>query len=347
MDYLRGAAAFGIMAYHLASWEHGPQPADTVLGRVGIYGVSVFYILSGLTLQHVYADRMGTIRSVRGFFIRRGFRIFPLLWAVTLLAVALSQQPPDPADLALNLTGLFGFVAWDTYFSPGVWSIGNELVFYAMFPIIALAARRPWSLWVAGAVLGGVYLLFAFGILSASVPLSEQWSHYINPLGQAFLFFLGVLIGRLLGSVRLPRPAAHALLWGGVAAFVLLPTGAEQIDLVTGWNRLAFTALCAALVIAVYKMPVSLPRPLHVPLVTLGHISYAVYLLHPLVHEILERLGADVLPPALLIPLAMALTLAAAYLSYRCLEIPLNRLGRRLSGPGEQPGVPATAGPHG
>ncbi|HEX6179628.1 MAG TPA: hypothetical protein VFZ47_00205, partial [Chitinophagaceae bacterium] len=49
LDYLRGLAAFGIMAYHFMMWTMGEMDSSRKMGRVGIYGVSIFYVLSGLT----------------------------------------------------------------------------------------------------------------------------------------------------------------------------------------------------------------------------------------------------------------------------------------------------------
>ena len=50
LDYLRGLAALGILAVHLSTLAVGPLSTNSFPGRYGVYGVSVFYILSGLTL---------------------------------------------------------------------------------------------------------------------------------------------------------------------------------------------------------------------------------------------------------------------------------------------------------
>lgn len=329
LDYLRGLAALGIMVYHLMSWSFGPQPVDTFLGRVGTYGVSVFYVLSGLTLQHVYASQMTNMRTVRQFFVRRVFRIFPLLWLVTIAALLLARVMPDLLDLFLNLSGLFGFVAWDTYFSPGVWSIGNELVFYALFPFIVLAAKRRWGLAIAGGVLGVFYLYFAFFGIDPSSDLAEEWSIYINPLNQAFLFYLGFLIGHVLHAKNVKPLALHLGLWLSLALFIVWPTTANHMDIVTGWNRVVFTLLCVVMCAAVFKLRPSLPKPLHLPLVTLGHASYSVYLLHPIVFTFLARF--EILGVRGLAIATFGVTLLLAYASYRWFEMPINRLGRKVS----------------
>lgn len=147
LDYLRGVAALGILVYHYTSWTLGVPSAQTPLGRVGIYGVAIFYVLSGLTMYHVYAGRMDSLRQVRTFFVRRAFRIFPLLWLVSIATLVLARKWPDPVTAFLNATGLFGFVDWDGYIALGAWSIGNELVFYALFPLVVLTLRRGWAFW--------------------------------------------------------------------------------------------------------------------------------------------------------------------------------------------------------
>ncbi|HOY69302.1 MAG TPA: hypothetical protein PLZ85_00405 [Methylotenera sp.] len=50
LDWLRGLLAFSIMIYHLTSWEISPLESSHLLGRLGIYGVSMFFLLSGLSM---------------------------------------------------------------------------------------------------------------------------------------------------------------------------------------------------------------------------------------------------------------------------------------------------------
>lgn len=110
LDYLRGIAASVIMIYHLSSWVFGRHDVGSFLGKSGVYGVSIFYILSGLTLFYVYYESLkNEVVSVIKFFVKRIFRIFPLLWIVTFLGVFYVGKVPNFLDLLLNLTGLFGF----------------------------------------------------------------------------------------------------------------------------------------------------------------------------------------------------------------------------------------------
>jgi len=285
LDYLRGLAAFGIMIYHYLGWTLGEFSADTFMGRLGIYGVSIFYVLSGLTLYYVYYEKMRPSKEdIISFFKKRIFRIFPLLWLVTIVTILLSQTLPDFTNLFLNLSGLFGFIRWDKYISTGVWSIGNELVFYVFFPFFILFIKRFKPLIILLVlVIFGLYLYFAFVKLNPDLTLSEQWKDYVNPLNQVFLFLGGFLIGFLLHDTKIKNSIIFFLLFLAFVLFTYYPATGDPINIVTGTNRLIFTASCFLICICFCKLTFKFPKFIHNPLILLGEASYSVYLLHPIV----------------------------------------------------------------
>lgn len=238
LDYLRGLAASGIMIYHYLSWTLGKFTADTFMGRLGIYGVSVFYVLSGLTLYYVYYEKMKPSKEdIVSFFKKRVFRIFPLLWLVTIVAILLSGTIPDFTILFLNISGLFGFIRWDSYFSTGVWSIGNEMVFYFFFPFFILFIKRFKPLMILlTVVLLGFYLHFAFVKLNPDLTISEQWKNYVNPLNQVFLFLGGFLIGFFLHDAEFKNSTIFFVLFFLLVLFTFYPATGDTINIVTGTN---------------------------------------------------------------------------------------------------------------
>jgi len=273
------------MIYHFLLWTFGKFSADTFMGRLGLYGVSIFYVLSGLTLYYVYYDKMKPSKEdIISFFKKRVFRIFPLLWLVTIVAILLSRKIPDFTDLFLNLSGLFGFISWDKYFSAGVWSIGNELVFYVFFPFFILFIKRFKPLMILlTLILFGLYLYFAFVKLNPDLSLSEQCKNYVNPLNQVFLFLGGFLIAFLLHDTKIKNSAVVFLLFLAFGLFIFYPATGDTINIATGTNRLIFTASCFLICICFYKLTFKFPEFIHKPLTLLGEASYSVYLLHPIV----------------------------------------------------------------
>lgn len=289
LDYLRGLAAFGIMIYHYCSWGLGDFSSDTIMERIGIYGVAIFYVLSGLTLFHVYFEKLNFSReSIFSFFKRRIFRIFPLLWfinIVSLLYIYISNTSfPSYKVILVNFTGLFGIVAWWAYFSTGVWSIGNELVFYIFFPFFVLLTKsKKISMLILSLFILSCYLYFAFIKLNTNITLAEQWKNYINPLNQVFLFLGGFLIGYFFHNKKIQINTSLILLISGLLIFIFYPSTGNSINIVTNLSRLVFSFSCFIICLSVYKITKDLPRVIHRPLSFLGEMSYSVYLIHPVI----------------------------------------------------------------
>jgi exopolysaccharide production protein ExoZ len=87
LDWLRGLMALSILLFHLGQYDHlsGPQASGSVIGRLGIYAVSIFFIVSGLSIAIAHDKYFDSINDIFNFYIRRIFRIWPLLWAVVFL----------------------------------------------------------------------------------------------------------------------------------------------------------------------------------------------------------------------------------------------------------------------
>lgn len=333
LDYLRGLAAFSIMIYHYCGLITGNHySADTILGRLGIYGVSIFYILSGLTLYLVYQKRI----NVQDFAIKRIFRIFPLLWLAILATIMVTFKIPESRKLVLNATGLFGFIDPGAYIGMGMWSIGNELVFYVFFPVFMYLINKKSLLFnIFSALLLAVYSVFAFRLLNASNSLAEQWGTYINPLNQVFLFASGVALGHTFQRMRVNNKAILLLLLASVALFVFYPADGDSINLVTGWNRIVFTTIVFLICFCFYKTTYELPQILHKPLSILGEASYSVYLLHPIVwlamKRVLDKTGIE-LPLIIKLILPIVTTLIGSYMIYIYFEKYFVKVGKRVTG---------------
>lgn len=332
LDYLRGVTAFGIMIYHYLSWTLGKFSADTFLGRLGVYGVSIFYVLSGLTLFYVYFDKMDPTREqIFSFFKKRVLRIFPLLWLVTFLAIFISGKSPNITDLLLNLSGVFGFVKWDTYFSAGIWSIGNELVFYIFFPFFLFFTKNYKALMVLfSLVIFAVYLHFAFNILPDSAE-NEQWRNYVNPLNQVFLFLGGFFIGFFFNQKQFSSVSIIVLLIATIVLFIFYPVYGDQFNVKTGFNRLVFTVLSFVICFCFFKMSITLPKLVHMPLKLLGEASYSVYLLHPIIYELIGSIREYTFQfsESIRLSLSIGATLIISYFAYQYFEKYFMNLGRK------------------
>jgi peptidoglycan/LPS O-acetylase OafA/YrhL len=126
----------------------------------GYLGLTVFFFLSGYlitTLLRMELDRTGRI-SLKQFYLRRTFRIFPPMYVVLSVACALpllgvvrgSVHASTVAIQAAHLTNYYIIQnGWWEGIAPGTWvywSLAVEEHFYLFFPLLYIGLVRyvPW-----------------------------------------------------------------------------------------------------------------------------------------------------------------------------------------------------------
>jgi len=335
LDYLRGLAALTVMLFHFQKWETGYWDADSFLGKCGVYAVSVFFVLSGLTLTLVYANKeVATPATWVSFGIKRIFRIFPLLWLATAATIILDETPYQFGRILLNFTGLFGFFDPSGDIALGAWSIGDELVFYLAFPFLLwLGLRRPWLFYLVFAAVMVLGVCYAFWWTYNRQSVTEQWPVYVEPLNHAFFFMSGMVWGLWQNRMAALSPA----FWKrGLALclllFVFYTPGPDPAGLITGINRVLLSLLVIGLTGAWYLAMPQFSRWPNRALRWLGEVSYSVYLLHPLVYRSLKALDTRFLGGVgeWVFISALLVTFMVSHLSYRFLEKPMMDFSKRV-----------------
>ncbi|WP_281231872.1 acyltransferase family protein [Flavobacterium gelatinilyticum] len=332
LDWLRGLMALSIMFYHVSGWEGFRLESDTILGRLGIYGVSIFFILSGLSMAIVYNSYIINLKTAVKFIIRRVFRIWPLLWLVCFYLFfqsRLSGEGCSLLGLIFNITTLFGFIKPSAYMATGSWSIGNEMVYYFLTPAI-------FSCYNYSKILGNLFLFmsfiigffFSFYLLNQNINLSGQWSLYINPFNNFFLYVSGIAIYYNFKSIECNSVLVNFLLIGSVVAFCFLPFFGDHIVLVTGIGRILFVAICLIIVFCFYKMKINLPPFVAKPLELLGLSTYGVYILHPVIYSFVLNFLNVKKGLLVLVPL---LTIFISFFLYNYFELKFINIGKRLT----------------
>ena len=323
LDYLRGLAALGIMFYHMHLLNFGETDASSPLAVIKIYAVTIFFILSGLTLYKVYFDSFHT-GGIKTFFIKRILRIVPLLWLATILTFLLSEESYPAKKIAVNMLVLPGILKPEMFVANGAWSIGNELGFYVLFPMILLLTQRKANYLILLLIASLIpFLYFTYAVLDPSSTLGAQWSKYVSPFNQ-FAFFL---VGMSLGALKRPHAAlvkfAPYLAILVMIALLIYPVHGEPIQLASGNNRIVLSVLTTLLCYLIYIADFSfLPASVQWGLSTLGEISYSVYLIHPLVFILVRRAmgSAAVSQPYLLIGVTITASLVVSYFLYQYFE---------------------------
>ena len=341
---LRWIAALLVFGFHAGTMRIIAEPDyQAVVGKVftlGLSGVQFFFILSGFVL--VWSARPGDSR--RRFWRRRFAKIYPnhlLLWALAMLAAVWFADPINPVAALENL---FLLQAWDP--RPGYfysvnnvsWSLSCELFFYLCLPLALPLVRRarPWLLWAV--VIAVPLLILALWPAQTLVPeQSRWWFTQVFPLVRSLEFWMGVAAAELMlrGRWRGPGLPLASLIF--VATWVV----AAQWIPAEFWAALLSAAYVVVIAAAAEADVRGRRSPLRSrPMVWLGEVSFAFYLVHVFVIMTILRLTGDWgtgLPgwwgPAAVIGFLL-LTLGIAALVHRFVEQPMmRRLAPRRSAP--------------
>lgn len=302
----------------------------------GFVGVDVFFVISGFLMTGIIVDglRRGEF-SLLGFYASRARRIIPAL-AVLCLALMLFGFVYLPLDdyrellrtakNSLLFTSNLHFAEDGDYFSAPLhenwllhtWSLSVEMQFYLFYPLLLPLLFR----WLGERAMAWMLALLGGVSLAASVLLTESHpvaAFYLLPT-RAWEMILGGLVFLFpLGLSRLGR----GLLEGAGLAMILIAVLAFSGSDPWPGHLALLPALGAAMVIQANSN--SLFSRV-VPLQWVGRISYSVYLWHwPLV-VFLYVCGLLHSTPHVLV--ALLLTLALGYLSYRWVESSVGKVRR-------------------
>lgn len=285
LDLLRGLLAFGIMFFHLYNWIYGHFSAMHPLSILGIYGVPAFYILSGIALSHVYAGRLQEKAHRKRYFIRRLLRIFPMLMLSTICTIILFPGKHSLREIVLNLSGLFSLLDPPGYIAIGAWSIGNELVFYLLFPMLLLVFKMSnRAVNLVSLVTALLFFGIGYAVFKPDTSFQDQWPAYIHYLNQFFFFFFGVYAFFLHQRGILKKKHALYLFPAG-AILIKVAQPHTLSDLISGSNRMLLSLGTIGVVCSVYLAGSPKNEPFKRFSSFIGRISFAVYMLHPLVYH--------------------------------------------------------------
>jgi len=198
------------------------------------------------------------------------------------------------------------------------WSIFVEFLFYFMFPfVLAWLITAPWSMVAVTAILMWPPVCEAITtFLGIQQPNFTIFWHFHS-------FLTGMLVYRLLITDEKQRPTIGSALF-----LVAIGLSIAAVSKHENGFSVSAVSLAAACTIAAahYGSPLVIWLRWK-PLTLAGQISFSIYLLHPLVMGAVGEFGF--LTP-IQAAIALGLTLAAAYCSYRLVEMPAQNFAKRL-----------------
>ncbi len=320
--------------------------------RSGDLGVTVFFVISGFTIAKTFTDSP----SYGHFLTRRLFRITPLYYACLFAGVVLySTGQISPSKWLEEFGGQVGFynIAMHLSFLSFLdyriadsilsveWSIPIEVFWYLLLPLFL--ARLGTASGFATVFAGLLFLDVLYNI--AAILYFKENSVYVlwwTPIPYFFYFLAGAGAYFLRGTGLEIRQGHRRLavylaifLFGYVVFFrpvflsVSGPAGItfDAIPLVAGFAVFVMLA-------AFREETFPLLRRLLTgkPALLLGSVSYSIYLTHFLVVSALKQhFPVWENGGVWLFVLALGLSVGISLVTYRLIEQPTNRLGRRVA----------------
>ena len=348
LDYLRIVAALALVAHHVAPFIALPdrhehlelfrQRAETLDVLVDL-----FFVISGVVISWVYAQRMNTASDYAQFLLKRVGRLVPLHWVTLAFYAAIGlvfafdivkAETPGIIDwscfaqnaLLLHAAGTCSNLS----FNIVSWSISAEMTMYVLFPLLLFLMNRS----LIGAIVLVAVIFGALDLFTAAAGGNPWWEWtwdfgFIRAL-PSFLFGMVLYAGRdYLARFTMPVWCFQLLV---ASCFVVSFVGASQI----GVLLLAWATVAAGLMRDVQKRTDPLVRA-GAPF---GQLTYSIYMLHPPVITVMylvlaqRVLHLEGMAMNLMLLAAVPVIFAVSYLSLVHFETPARHwvaaLGKRM-----------------
>ena len=295
IESLRAYAAVAVIFFHLVGTGGAKLPETlSFIGTHFGFGVPLFFVVSGFSLSYGYWQKLNDGEDVSSYFKRRLARIAPLFYAVLLFEMILHWavwgKIYGPSEVLVNALFMFNIIP---HMTDGIvwasWSIGVEMIFYVLFPLLLLVCRSLTSTMLALVVSTIVATLFTLGIQPFEAQLMSFMHH--NFVTNVPYFLWGILAyhvhARVSGLAQADRrPVCWALCAVSLASILTLYFGTSLYEYFTGRGLRTTWEMLWGVPFATVSVAMALhpSRLLSNPVTRyLGNISFSLYLVHPII----------------------------------------------------------------
>jgi exopolysaccharide production protein ExoZ len=286
LQVYRGIAALLVVMFHInqMSVDRLKQATFFNLFDAGWSGVDYFFVLSGFIMVYVHRSAIGKPHQLKSFLIKRGVRIYPIYWIITLTVLGFFLVIPGFANSTdFKLSGIiFSLLLIPHNGAPILnvaWTLVCEIYFYLLFSI-AIWLKPKYSVPILSAWLF-VNLLKYREIVQ--FPPENLLLNYI--FGNMYLeFVLGCMTGyvaiKYIKKITNYRWVLFGIAnLGYVILSVLLAAKVAEFDRIS-----TFAVLAAILIVGATAIDLKDAPKMPYFLIFLGDASYSIFLTHgPLV----------------------------------------------------------------
>jgi Predicted acyltransferases len=344
IDALRGLAITGVLFTHIGVNSHLPLFIQKIIAG-GAMGVQLFFIVSAFTLFLSLDKKIGQEKCLKlNFFLRRFFRIAPMyylgiiyfLWQNDFTASLLGDKIiASPTNILANFLFLHGLSPfWINSLVPGGWTITVEMTFYCFVPYLFKKIKNAEQAF--NFLLISLFIrLFSNFILNKIITIdnAELWKAYLSSylLNQLPIFALGIIMYFVIknNSAKTLFTAKNIFL----SAIILMANFLILKEFIPEFFLFGIVFLILGVFLNKNRIK-TIVNPLFI---FMGKISYSMYLVHFAViywlgrTEIIDHLPVNGIFKYLLrILLLFIATILIAAISYRFIEKPTQKLGKKL-----------------
>lgn len=349
-DPLRGYAALVVVVYHVGfnlAYQAGNLDFGSQFGagygwlyRGAEMALHVFFVLSSYLIGRGFVHAFLQARDLpdaRRYLRNRALRVLPAYWAVFAVVIVVRGADGVSAGGVVSRF-LFGGLVDNSGLSPTMgqtWSLGVEVAFYLLVPVVAYAAmrlRRTGSLRSALTFFAAIFV--ASLVIRAVVPPTLFWLRSFPAMAYALMPGL-VLAALELRVTRVPRALPALMVAGGLACLAGTAALAPELYLTHADGRVVpiavLTSLGAALLVGGPLLMHWDGRPAwrgldNRPMHWIGARGYSIFLVHQAVIVTLVlrgvEFGDDVRGFVLLTLIVLPLSIVAGALAYHFVERP-------------------------
>jgi peptidoglycan/LPS O-acetylase OafA/YrhL len=322
LDGLRGLAALSVMFFHYFCMDFDKL---TPLPRSAGVSVTLFFALSAFLLFHPIAS--GRKLDIKKYYLKRVLRIYPAYLVAIALSIALiGIKYPNSSISAPNiLSHLFfvhTFTEWHHSIVGPAWSLGAEVQFYLLLPLIALALRKNAALKIGIAVL----------LLCPLIAFRPQSGFWLLLWGMNLPYLFLPFLSGIVAAYSVSKGYAPAISRFGLLALIIycflpipMPVGLSPLlRLSVSVRGLLLAVLCYLAIVGMASSKDYLVRLCNLRALRMcGICSYGIYIYH---HQLFVFLrGSELWVVA--IPVALIL----AVMSYLIIEMPAMQLLTRTN----------------
>lgn len=156
LDGLRAISVTFVILGHLVGTQNFPQSLYP-LEWFAEFGVRIFFVISGFLITTLLLKEMELTRSIslKGFYFRRVFRIFPASYVYMAAIGILSLMHAiylNSADLLHAVTYTVNYDSGRGWYLGHLWSLSVEEQFYLLWPLTLRVSGRRRGMFLAAAV---------------------------------------------------------------------------------------------------------------------------------------------------------------------------------------------------